>query len=108
MGWDLNAGLFYEHRFAMLIIFGLPKITEYEYEYYLAFGKLPNTNMNNIRSEYRTEYEYMQYNAMNTYNNICSSEYENYYKTVALQLLKSESMPWKVNHFLLLGTKSQQ
>ena len=37
-------------RIRIRIIFGPPKMTEYEYEYYSVFQKWPNTNTNNIRS----------------------------------------------------------
>ena len=36
-------------RIRIRILFGLPKMTEYEYEYYSASQKWPNTNMNIIR-----------------------------------------------------------
>ena len=57
-------------RIRIRILFGFPKITEYEYEYYSASQKWPNTNTNIIRfpKNYRirilfgfpkrTEYEY--------------------------------------------------
>ena len=36
-------------RIQLRILFGLPKMTEYEYEYYSAPQKRPNTNTNIIR-----------------------------------------------------------
>ena len=36
-------------RIRIRILFGLPKMTEYEYEYYSAPQKRPNTNTNIIR-----------------------------------------------------------
>jgi len=36
-------------RIRIRILFGFPKLTEYEYEYYSGFQKWPNTNTNIIR-----------------------------------------------------------
>ena len=44
-------------------------MTEYEYEYYSAFQKWPNTNTNIIRLSKMTEYEYEYYSAFQKWPN---------------------------------------
>ena len=65
-------------RIRIRILFGFPKLTEYEYEYYSGFQKWPNTNTNIIRlpknDQIRirilfgfpkmTEYEYKYYSTL--------------------------------------------
>ena len=78
----------FDYRIRIRILFGFPKMTEYEYEYYSVSQKLPNTNTNIIRFPKNdriririlfgfpkmTEYEYEYYSAFqkgpNTNTNI--------------------------------------
>ena len=56
-------------RIQIRILFGFPKMTKYEYEYYSISQKWPNTNTNILRFPKMTEYEYEYYSATQKWPN---------------------------------------